>query len=92
MSVLDVEHAEEKFDYDIIYRSKIESIESELNSLRFTVNDHMNELLNIIKQISELRNMTMDNINEIYIFKEVLKSVVDKINESLPDYEKIYFN
>lgn len=91
MSVLDVERAEEKLDYDIIYRSKIESIESELNSLRFEVGEHINELLNIIKQISELRNMVMDNINDIYIFKDALRSVVDKINESLPDYEKIYF-
>ena len=91
MSVLDVEHAEEKLDYDIIYRSKIESIESELNSLRFTIGEHSSELLNTIGQISELRNMVMDNINEIYIFKDALRSVVDKINESLPDYEKIYF-
>ena len=91
MSVLDVEHAEEKFDYDIIYRSKIESIESELNTLIPVVEEHRNELVNIIRQISELRMMIVDNINELYIFKEALRSVVDKINESLPDHEKIYF-
>lgn len=91
MSVLDVEHAEEKFDYDIIYRSKIESIETGLNSLRPTVGEHSNELINIIRQISELRCMIIDHINELYMFKEALRSVVDKINESLPDYKKIYF-
>lgn len=91
MSVLDVEHAEEKFDYDIIYRSKIESIESELDTLISAVGEHRNELINTIRQISELRNMIHDSISELYIIKDALRSVVDKINESLPDYEKVYF-
>lgn len=93
MSIFDTEHAEEKIDYEVIYKKKFEDIESQIMELRGIVNNHMFDFRNLEANLHDIRSMidsTMDRQNKLTSAIDILRI---HLNNILPDESpKIYFD
>ena len=93
MSIFDTEHAEEKIDYEVIYKKKFDEIESQIMELRGIVNNHMFDFRNLETNLMDLRSMmdfTIDRQNKLTSAIDILRI---HLNTILPDeYPRIYFD
>lgn len=93
MSIFDTEHAEEKLDYEVIYKKKFDEIESQIMELRGIVNNHMFDFRNLEANLHDIRSMidsTMDRQNKLTSAIDILRI---HLNTMLPDeYPRIYFD
>ena len=93
MSIFDTEQAEEKIDYEVIYKKKFDEIESQIMELRGIVNNHMFDFRNLETNLMDLRSMmdfTIDKQNKLTNALDVLRI---HLNTILPDeYPRIYFD
>ena len=93
MSIFDTEHAEEKIDYEVIYKKKFDEIESQIMELRGIVNNHMFDFRNLETNLMDLRSMmdfTIDRQNKLTSAIDILRV---HLNNILPDGEpRIYFD
>lgn len=93
MSIFDTEHAEEKLDYEVIYKKKFEEIYHQLMELRGIVNNHMFDFRNLEANLHDIRSMidsTMDRQNKLTSAIDILRI---HLNNMLPDESpKIYFD
>ena len=93
MSIFDTEHAEEKIDYEVIYKKKFDEIESQIMELRGIVNNYMFDFRNLETNLMDIRSMldfTMDRQNKLTNALDVLRI---HLNTMLPDdYPRIYFD
>lgn len=93
MSIFDTEHAEEKIDYEVIYKKKFEEINGQIMELRGIVNNHMFDFRNLETNLMDIRSMldfTMDRQNKLINALDVLRI---HLNTMLPDdYPRIYFD
>ena len=93
MSIFDTEHAEEKLDYEVIYKKKFDEIESQIMELRGIVNNHMFDFRNLEANLHDIRSMidsTMDRQNKLTSAIDILRI---HLNNMLPDeYPRIYFD
>jgi hypothetical protein len=93
MSIFDTEHADEKIDYEVIYKKKFDEIESQIMELRGIVNNHMFDFRNLETNLMDLRSMmdfTIDRQNKLTSAIDILRI---HLNTILPDeYPRIYFD
>lgn len=93
MSIFDTEHADEKIDYEVIYKKKFDEIESQIMELRGIVNNHMFDFKNLETNLMDLRSMmdfTIDRQNKLTSAIDILRI---HLNTILPDeYPRIYFD
>ena len=93
MSIFDTEHADEKIDYEVIYKKKFEEINGQIMELRGIVNNHMFDFRNLETNLMDLRSMmdfVMDRQNKLTNALDVLRI---HLNNILPDESpKIYFD
>lgn len=93
MSIFDTEHAEEKIDYDVIYKKKFKEIDDQLMELRGIVGEHKFNFQNLEANLHDIRSMidfTMDRQNKLTNAIDILRV---HLNNMLPDGEqKIYFD
>ena len=93
MSIFDTEHAEEKIDYEVIYKKKFDEVTSQIMELRGIVNNHMFDFRNLETNLMDIRSMidfTIDRQNKITNALDVLRL---HLNTILPDdYPRIYFD
>ena len=93
MSIFDTEHADEKIDYEVIYKKKFEEINGQIMELRGIVNNHMFDFRNLETNLMDLRSMmdfTIDRQNKLTNALDVLRI---HLNTILPDeYPRIYFD
>ena len=93
MSIFDTEHADEKIDYEVIYKKKFEEINGQIMELRGIVNNHMFDFRNLETNLIDLRSMmdfTIDRQNKL---TNALDALRIHLNNVLPDESpKIYFD
>ena len=93
MSIFDTEHADEKIDYEVIYKKKFEEINGQIMELRGIVNNHMFDFRNLETNLMDIRSMidfTIDRQNKLTSAIDILRI---HLNNILPDESpKIYFN
>lgn len=93
MSIFDTEHADEKIDYEVIYKKKFDEIESQIMELRGIVNNHMFDFRNLETNLMDLRSMmdfVIDRQNKLTSAMDILRI---HLNTMLPDeYPKIYLD
>ena len=93
MSVFDTELAEEKIDYEVIYKKKFDEVTSQIMELRGIVNNHMFDFRNLESNLNDIRSMidcTIYRQNKLINALDVLRI---HLNTMLPDeYPKIYFD
>lgn len=93
MSIFDTEHADEKIDYEVIYKKKFEEINGQIMELRGILNDHKFDFRNLESNLHDIRSMidfTIDRQNKLTNAMDILRI---HLNTILPDeYPKIYFD
>ena len=93
MSIFDTEHAEEKIDYEVIYKKKFEEVYHQIMELRGIVNNHMFDFRNLESNLNDIRSMidfTIDRQNKLTNALDILRI---HLNNMLPDGEpKIYLD
>lgn len=93
MSIFDTEHADEKIDYEVIYKKKFEEINNEILGLQSIVGEHRFNFRNLETNLNDIRSMmdfVMDRQNKII---NALDALQIHLNNVLPDESpKIYFD
>lgn len=93
MSIMDVDLANEKLDYDVIYKKKFDEIESQIIELQGIVGKHRFDFGNLEANLNDIRSMidfTIDRQNKLTNALDVLRF---HLNNMLPDGEpRIYFD
>lgn len=93
MSIFDTEHADEKIDYEVIYKKKFEEINGQIMELRGIVNNHMFDFRNLESNLNDIRSMidfTIDRQNKLTSAIDILRI---HLNNILPDGEpRIYLD
>lgn len=93
MSIFDTEHAEEKIDYEVIYKKKFKEINNQIEDLRHTAVAHKFDFKNLETNLNDIRSMmdfTIDRQNKLTNALNVLRI---HLNTILPDESpKIYFD
>lgn len=93
MSIFDTEHADEKIDYEVIYKKKFEEVYHQIMELRGILNDHKFDFRNLESNLHDIRSMidfTIDRQNKLTNAMDILRI---HLNTILPDeYPKIYFD
>ena len=93
MSIMDVDLANEKLDYDVIYKKKFDEIESQIIELQGIVDQHKFDFKNLETNLNDIRSMmdfVIDRQNKLTNALDVLRI---HLNTMLPDESpKIYFN
>lgn len=54
MSIMDVDLANEKLDYEVIYKKKFDEINEHLDELRYKVNAHRMDFNNLEVRLNEI--------------------------------------
>ena len=90
---MDVDLAEEKLDYDVIYKKKFDEINNDISGLQNIVGEHRFNFRNLEANLHDIRSMmdfVMDRQNKIINALDVLRI---HLNDVLPDESsKIYFD
>lgn len=93
MSIFDTEHADEKIDYEVIYKKKFDEIESQILELQGIVGEHRFNFRNLETNLHDIRSMidfTIDRQNKLTNAIDILRV---HLNNMLPDGEpRIYFD
>ena len=93
MSIFDTEHADEKLDYDVIYKKKFDEINNDISRLQNIVGEHRFNFGNIEANLHDIKSMldfVMDRQNKL---TNALDALRIHLNTMLPDESpKIYFD
>jgi hypothetical protein len=93
MSIFDTELADEKIDYEVIYKKKFDEINYQILELHRIVGQHEFNFQNLETNLMDLRSMmdfTIDRQNKLTNALDVLRI---HLNTMLPDESpKIYFD
>lgn len=93
MSIFDTEHADEKIDYEVIYKKKFDEINYQILELQRIVGKHGFDFGNLETNLNDIRSMmdfVIDRQNKLTNALDVLRI---HLNTMLPDESpKIYFN
>ena len=93
MSIFDTEQAEEKIDYEVIYKKKFDEINYQILELHRIVGKHEFNFQNLEANLNDIKSMldfTMDRQNKIINALDALRI---HLNNVLPDESpKIYFD
>ena len=93
MSIFDTEQAEEKIDYEVIYKKKFDEINYQILELHRIVGKHGFDFGNLETNLNDIRSMmdfVIDRQNKLTNALDVLRI---HLNNVLPDGEpRIYFN
>ena len=93
MSIFDTEQAEEKIDYEVIYKKKFDEINYQILELHRIVGQHGFNFQNLEANLNDIKSMldfVMDRQNKLTNALDVLRI---HLNNVLPDGEpRIYFN
>lgn len=93
MSIMDTDLANEKLDYDVIYKKKFDEINNQIEGLRCIVAHHKFDFRNLETNLNDIRSMldfTMNEQNKLMNAIDILRM---HLNNMLPDEEpKIYFD
>lgn len=92
MSIMDVDLANEKLDYEVIYKKKFDEINEHLDELHYKVNAHRIDFNNLEVRLNEITSkldFVMYEQNKILNALDILRI---HLNDMLPDEaSKIYF-
>jgi septation ring formation regulator EzrA len=93
MSIFDTEQAEEKIDYEVIYKKKFDEINYQILELHSIVGQHGFNFQNLEANLNDIKSMldfVMDRQNKLTNALDVLRI---HLNNILPDESlKIYFD
>ena len=93
MSIMDVDLANEKLDYDVIYKKKFDEINSQIFELQGIVDQHRFDFGNLKANLNDIRSMIdfiIDRQNKLTSAIDILRI---HLNNMLPDGEpRIYFD
>ena len=93
MSIFDTELADEKLDYEVIYKKKFDEINNDISGLQNIVGEHRFNFRNLEANLHDIRSMmdfVMDRQNKL---TNALDALRIHLNTMLPDdYQKIYFD
>lgn len=93
MSIFDTEQAEEKIDYEVIYKKKFDEINYQILELHRIVGQHGFNFQNLEANLNDIKSMldfVMDRQNKLTNALDVLRIYLNNI---LPDESpKIYFD
>ena len=93
MSIFDTEHADEKIDYEVIYKKKFDEINYQILELHRIVGKHEFNFQNLEANLNDIKSMldfTIDRQNKIVNTLDALRI---HLNTILPDeYPRIYFD
>lgn len=93
MSIFDTEHADEKIDYEVIYKKKFDEINYQILELHRIVGQHGFNFQNLEANLNDIKSMldfVMDRQNKLTNALDVLRIYLNNI---LPDESpKIYFD
>lgn len=93
MSIFDTEQAEEKIDYEVIYKKKFDEINYQILELHRIVGQHGFNFQNLEANLNDIKSMldfVMDRQNKLTNALDVLRI---HLNNILPDESpKIYFD
>lgn len=90
---MDVDLADEKLDYDVIYKKKFDEINSQIFELQGIVGTHSFDFRNLETNLNDIRSMIDYTIGR----QDKLMNAIDilrfHLNNMLPnEYPKIYFD
>ena len=93
MSIMDVDLADEKLDYDVIYKKKFDEINGQILELRGIVGEHKFDFRNLETNLNDLRSM----LDVVMYKQDKLINAIDilriHLNNALPDeYPRIYLD
>lgn len=93
MSIMDVDLANEKLDYDVIYKKKFDEINNQIEGLRCIVDYHKFDFRDLETNLNDIRSMMDFVMNEQNKLMNAIDILRIHLNNMLPDEEpKIYFN
>lgn len=93
MSIMDVDLANEKLDYDVIYKKKFDEINIQIEGLRCMVDNHKFDFRNLETNLNDLRSMMDFVMNEQNKLINAIDILRVHLNNMLPDEDpKIYFD
>lgn len=93
MSVFDIDKADEKIDYEVLYKKKFDEINNQIMVLQHIVDNHNFDFRNLETNLNDIRSMmdfVMNEQNKLMTAIDILRV---HLNNMLPDEEpKIYFD
>lgn len=93
MSIMDVDLANEKLDYEVIYKKKFDEINEQLDKLRYKVNAHGIDFNNLESRLNEIISKLDFVMHEQNNILEALDILRIHLNDMLPDETpKIYLD
>ena len=93
MSIMDVDLANEKLDYEVIYKKKFDEINEQLDELRYKVNAQRIDFNNLEVRLNEIISKVDFVMHEQNKILEALDILRIHLNDMLPDEApKIYLD
>lgn len=93
MSIMDVDLADEKLDYEVLYKKKFDEINIQIERLRCIVDNHKFDFRNLETNLNDLRSMMDFVMNEQNKLINAIDILRIHLNNMLPDEDpKIYFD
>ena len=91
MSIMDVDKADEKIDYEVLYKKRFEEIESNIKNIQqlYSVD---NEAINKLSEdVDFLKNEFFRHNDILYKMSESMDKLRTMLNQLLPKDQQIFF-
>jgi len=93
MSIMDVDLADEKLDYEVLYKKKFDEINNQIMALQHFVDKHNFDFINLETNLNDIRAMLDFATYERNKLINAIDILRVHLNNMLPDEEpKIYFD
>lgn len=91
MSIMDVDLADEKLDYEVLYKKRFEEIENTIEDIqsRYSVSDEMINKLS--DDVNFLKNEVFRHNDVLYNIRDNMDVMRVMLNELLPENQQIFF-
>lgn len=91
MSIMDVDLADEKLDYEVLYKKRFEEIEINIKHLRQQCSLD-NEIINKLSDdINFLKNEVFRHNDVLYDIRDNMDAMRIMLNQLLPENQQIFF-
>ena len=91
MSIMDVDLADEKLDYEILYKKRFEEIENTIEAIQQMCSLD-NEIINKLSDdVNFLKNEVFRHNEVLYNIRDNMDAMRVMLNELLPENQQIFF-
>ena len=91
MSVFDTDKADEKIDYEVIYKNKFDEINKQLEELHYIVTAHRVDSATNEHNLNDIRSKLDSITNEQNKIMNALDILRIRLNDILPKDQQIFF-